>query len=145
MCFIFFKVTSYKLRVTSIKEKRSWLKPKKMKTHKDLIVWRKSIAFVTEIYANTKKFPREETYSLTSQVRRAAISIPANIAEGSGRKNVRELMQFINIAMGSASELETLLLISKNLLYLTIPTYENLDEQLREIIRMLNGLSKSIK
>ena len=116
-----------------------------MKTHKDLLIWQKSVEFITEMYCHTKTFPKEETYTLTSQIRRSAISISANLAEGSGRRNPKELMQFINIAMGSASELETLLLIARNLSFLTALNYQNLLEKLSEIISMLNGLSKSIK
>jgi len=68
-----------------------------MKTHKDLIVWQKSVSFITEIYNQTKLFPKEETYALTSQIRRSAISISANLAEGSGRRNPKELLQFVNL------------------------------------------------
>ena len=116
-----------------------------MKTHKDLIVWQKSIDFVTKIYQSTKNFPREEIYGITSQIRRASVSVPTNIAEGSGRKNPKELNQFIYISLGSASELETLMLIANNLNYFTISVYNDLKSELTVIIRMLSALSKSLK
>jgi len=87
----------------------------KVRTHKDLIVYQKGIQLVTEIYKFTSTFPDEEKFGLTSQFRGAAISVPANIPEGSSRKSTKEFIQFLYIALGSASEIETLLEISKNL------------------------------
>lgn len=83
-----------------------------MKTHKDLEVWKKSVEFVTDLYKVTQDFPKEEFYGLTSQMRRAAVSIPSNIAEGSARQGNKELVQFLYIALGSAVELDTQLIIA---------------------------------
>jgi len=82
-----------------------------MQTHKDLKVWQKSIDLVTDIYAITNRFPKEEMHGLTSQIRRAAVSISSNIAEGSGRFSDKELVRFLFISLGSSSELETQLII----------------------------------
>ena len=85
---------------------------KEIQTHKDLIVWQKGIDFVVDIYEITKLFPQSELFALTNQIRRCATSIPANIAEGSGRKGNREFVQFLHISLGSATELETFLIIA---------------------------------
>jgi four helix bundle protein len=116
-----------------------------MKTHKDLTVWQRSMDFVTKIYESTYSFPKEEIYGITSQIRRAAVSIPANIAEGSGRRNQKELHQFIYISLGSASELETLITIAKNLHFFCQSDFDKLLTELKEIIRMLSGLSKALE
>ena len=94
------------------------LKSSKIKTYRDLIIWQKSMSLVTEIYKVTKSFPKDETYSLISQMRRCAISIPSNIAEGYGRKSTSDYIRFLNITMGSLYELQTQLEISLNLRYL---------------------------
>ena len=88
------------------------------KTHKDLDIWIKGIELVEHIYKATAKFPREELYGLTSQVRRAAVSYPSNIAEGAARSSVKEYTQYLYISLGSLSELETQLIISKKLNYI---------------------------
>lgn len=113
--------------------------------HKDLVVYQKSIDFVTEIYKVTKSFPKDEIYGIVSQIRRAAVSIPANLAEGSARNGKKEFKQFLHISLGSSVELETLLLIAKNVNYIDEILYEKLNSKLIEIIKMLNGLIKSIK
>jgi len=115
-----------------------------IKTHKDLEVWRKGIDFVVKIYSDSEGFPDSERYSLISQLRRAAVSIPANIAEGFGRNHKKELLQFLNIAMGSAAEIDTLLLISRKLSYISDVRYDELTELLDHISRMLKNLSRSI-
>ena len=89
-----------------------------IQTHKDLEVWKVSVEFVTEIYKLTNSFPKSELFGLTSQIRRAAISIPSNIAEGAARKNTKEFVQFLYVSLGSLSEIETQLIISKNLEYI---------------------------
>ena len=86
-----------------------------MQSHKDLIVWQKSILFAKEIYLATKKFPSEERFGLSSQLQRAAVSIPSNIAEGYGRGAKREIIHFLTIASGSASEIETQLIICESI------------------------------
>lgn len=94
-----------------------------MKSHQDLKVWQESVDFVPWIYDITKSFPPEEKYGLTSQIRRNAVSVPSNIAEGFARKGNRELIQFLYIALGSLSELETQLIISQKLGFLSNPNY----------------------
>ena len=89
-----------------------------MKTHKDLDVWKKAVDFVTDLYKLTQDFPKEELYGLTSLMRRAAISIPSNIAEGNARQGNKELVQFLYIALGSVVELDTQLIIARNLSYI---------------------------
>jgi len=112
-----------------------------MKTHKDLLVWQKAMDFVVEVYAATNKFPQSELYGLTNQIRRSAVSIPSNIAEGAARNYDKEFIQFLYIALGSLSELETQLLIAARLNYLD-PAFV---DRLEEIRRMLTGLIKNIK
>ena len=113
-----------------------------LKTHKDLEVWKKSIDFVTELYKITAIFPKEELYGLTSQMRRAAVSIPSNIAEGAARKSNKEFIQFLYIALGSTVEIETQLIISKNLMLIDEVSFIELDKERNEIGRMLLGLIK---
>lgn len=111
--------------------------------HSDLEVWKKAIDFVTEIYKITKEFPKEEIYGLTSQIRRAAVSIPSNIAEGSGRKSDKEFIQFLYIALGSVAETETQLIIASKINYLE--NAENIIKETETIRRMLLGLIKHLK
>lgn len=115
-----------------------------IKTHKDLLVWKKSIDLVEQIYTFTKQFPKEELYGITNQMRRCAVSIPANTAEGSGRKNKAEFIQFLHIALGSASELETHLIISQRLGFLSSNSYDEIMNALNEIIKMICGLINSL-
>ena len=115
-----------------------------IKTHKDLLVWKKSIDLVEQIYKFTKQFPKEELYGITNQMRRCAVSIPANIAEESGRKNKAEFIQFLHIALGSASELETHLIISQRLGFLSSNSYDEIMNALNEIIKMICGLINSL-
>ncbi|HOM41738.1 MAG TPA: four helix bundle protein, partial [Bacteroidales bacterium] len=86
-----------------------------MKTHRNLEVWNKSVELVTEIYKVTESFPKSELYGLTNQIRRSAVSIPSNIAEGAARASSKELLQFLSVALGSVAELETQLIVSGNL------------------------------
>lgn len=115
-----------------------------MKTHKDLEVWKLSMELVSDVYKITKQFPKEELFGITNQIRRAAVSIPANIAEGAGRHGLGELKQFIGISKGSLSELETLMIISKNLDYVNDEDFGIITLKLTSIFRMLSGLTKSI-
>ncbi len=114
-------------------------------THKDLIVWKESIDFVKLVYLNTQNFPKEEKYGIVSQIRRAAISIPSNLAEGCGRRSPNELIQFLYYALGSCSEIETQLIISKELDFLTLKDFDILIQKNTSIIRMLTALLNSIK
>ncbi|ERJ60891.1 four helix bundle protein [Sphingobacterium paucimobilis] len=116
-----------------------------MKTHKDLDVWNKSMELVTAIYQHTKKFPKEEIYGLTNQIRRSAVSVPSNIAEGAARNHNKEYIQFLYIALGSASELETQLLIAKNLHYFNEEQSTLLLDRNDRIRKMLVGLIKSVQ
>lgn len=109
-----------------------------IKSYKDLTVWQKSVDLVQEIYLATSQLPREETYGLSGQMRRSAISIPSNIAEGQQRKGTKEFIQFLKIAYGSGAELETQLIIMKRL-YAKINT-SKAELLLDEIQRMLNIL-----
>jgi four helix bundle protein len=112
--------------------------------HKDLDVWKKSIDFVTIVYKQTNSFPKEEIYGLTSQIRRGAISIPSNIAEGAARRNKTEFRQFLHIALASAAEIETQLIISVNLNYIPQDIQLELTSELTIISKMLQGLIKSL-
>lgn len=111
-----------------------------MKTYKDLIVWQKSIELVIAIYKLTEKFPKEEIYGLTSQIQRASISIPSNIAEGRMRGGNLEFKRFLLIAFASGAELETQLFISKKLPKTEKLDYNKVDSLLEEVMKMLNKL-----
>ncbi len=111
--------------------------------HEDLEVWKKSVSVVTEIYKITETFPNSELYGLTSQIRRSAVSIPSNIAEGCARFSDKETVKFLSIATGSVAELQTQLLIAKNLGYDV--QVENLVDELEIIKRMILKLSKYLK
>lgn len=115
-----------------------------MKTHRDLKVWQNSIDLVTEIYKLTKAFPSSETFGLTSQIQRSAVSVPSNIAEGAARNSNKEFSRFLSIALGSLAELETQLIISKNIKYLSKDQFDSILTSLIEIRKMLSGLQKSI-
>lgn len=116
-----------------------------MKTHKDLEVWKLAIDFVTELYVLTKQFPEEEKFGLTSQMRRASVSIPSNIAEGAARQSDKEFIQFLYIALGSIVELETQLIIAFNLKYITKYQFDQFITKQEHLAKMLNGLIKFIK
>ena len=114
-------------------------------SYKDLLVWQKSLVLTVGIYELTKKFPHEEIYGLTSQMRRAAASIPANIAEGSTRGYLKGYINFLSIAYGSGAELETFLTIAKKLKYISEEELNEPTQRLDEIMRMLNGLIRKLK
>ena len=114
-------------------------------THKDLKVWRMAIDFVTQLYKVTEAFPKSEMYGLTSQLRRAAVSIPSNIAEGATRNHTKEFIQYLYISLASASEVDTQLIISYNLNYINEQELNTLSNELNEISKMLQGLIKSVK
>lgn len=100
---------------------------------------------VVEVYEVTKNFPPDEKFGLISQIRRAAVSIPANIAEGAARQSDKEFFQFLSIAQGSASELETELLIAQRLNYLSKEKYQTIYNEVNTIARMIVGLSQKVK
>ena len=117
----------------------------KTKSFRELIVWNKSIDLVIRMYKLTEKFPKSEIYGLTSQMRRAVVAIPSNIAEGYLRSHTKEYAQFINIAFSSGAELDTQLEISKLLHYVSQNEYSDIVNLLNEIMRMLNKLSRVLK
>lgn len=112
----------------------------KIKSFKQLQVWQKGIEIVKDIYLITKKFPPEEQYGLTSQMRRAAISIPSNIAEGFKRYHAKEYKQFLHIALGSAAELETQLIISMELNFINRSELGDISEKIDHVSKMLASL-----
>lgn len=116
-----------------------------MKTHKELDVWKDSIDLVVNTYKLTKGFPKEELYGLTNQIRRAAISIPANISEGSARNYSAEFIRFLRISQGSLSEFETLLQIALRLNYLDEDNFKSIEGKVFKVNAQLSGLIKSIQ
>lgn len=108
--------------------------------YRDLIVWQKAKTLALEVYRDTRRFPKDEMYGLTSQMRRAAVSVPSNIAEGKGRHSPKELVQFLYRSRGSLLELETQLSIAHELGYVDIPMFKHLNERVEEVGRVLNGL-----
>lgn len=115
-----------------------------MHNFKNLTVWQKSIDFTTEIYSITKDFPTDEKYGLTSQIRRAAISVPSNIAEGAGRKSNREFKHFLNISLGSIFELETQIIIAHRLNLIEGSIIDDIQLRISEIQKMIYSLERSI-
>jgi len=113
-------------------------------SYKDLIVWQKSIELVVEIYKLTDKFPKSEIYGLVSQMRRSAVSVPSNIAEGRRRGTKKDYRNFLTIAYGSGAELETQIIISKKL-FSAIIDYSKIDNLLDEVMRILNKFLSSLK
>jgi four helix bundle protein len=116
-----------------------------VKDFKQLAVWEKSHRLTLAVYKTTSSFPREELYGLTSQIRRASASIPANIAEGCGRRGDAEFARFCQIAMGSASELEYHFLLAKDLGFLESSVHETLNHDLVEVKRMLNVFIQKLR
>jgi len=116
-----------------------------MKDFRDIKVWQKGHELTLRVYMETRHFPKEELYGLVSQIRRASVSIPANIAEGCGRGTDSELRQFLQIAMGSASELEYHLLLARDLGYLETARYDPLNDQVTEVKRMLASFIQKLK
>jgi len=116
-----------------------------IRSFKDLDVWKKAIELVKKIYVATKGFPTDEIYGLSAQMRRSAVSIPSNIAEGKARYSRREYIQFLYIALGSVAELETQIVISKELGYLKTGVEEELFESIDHIGKMLRNLIKSLR
>lgn len=115
-----------------------------LNSYKDLIVWQRSMELVTEIYSLTQKFPKEELYGISSQMKRCAISIPSNIAEGRRRDGKKEFRRFLIIAYGSGAELETQIEISKRLNLVNLEKFEKSDKLLLETMKMLNKLISTL-
>jgi four helix bundle protein len=116
----------------------------KSRSYRDLEVWKLSIDFVKKVYQVTHNFPDSEKFGLINQIRRAAVSIPSNIAEGQGRNSTKEFKQFLAIGLGSLAELETQLIIAKEIEYLTQNGLDALLSPLDRIRKMIKGLSKGI-
>ncbi|MGB7874120.1 MAG: four helix bundle protein [Anaerolineales bacterium] len=116
-----------------------------MRDFRKIQVWERAHQFALQVYKITSSSPKEELYGLTSQMRRAAMSIPSNIAEGCGRDTQTELARFIHIASGSASELEYQLILAHDLGYIRDELYPNLNAEINEIKRMLVGFEKAVK
>ena len=116
-----------------------------MKDFKDLKVWVKAHEVTLAIYQRTRNFPREEIYGLTSQMRRAAASVPANIAEGCGRRSDAELHRFLQIARGSASELEYHLLLARDLHFMSDAEFKRIETNVVEVQRMLTSLVQRLR
>jgi len=115
------------------------------KSYQDLEVWQKAMDLVVLCYETTKNFPKNEAYGLSSQLQRAAVSIPANIAEGRHRSHSKEFLQFLSFAYGSLAELETHVLIAERLGYINGNHKESILDMTAEVGRMINGLKKSIE
>ena len=113
--------------------------------HKDLDVWKKAMELVLQTYKVTSEYPDSEKFGIISQIRRAVISIPANIAEGAARNHDKEFIQFLYISLGSLSELETLILVSINLKYITTDKSEQMIKELINIRKLILGLIKYLK
>ena len=113
--------------------------------YRDLTVWQKAFDLSTKIYEITKGFPKEEMFGLVSQMRRCATSIPSNIAEGKGRDSDKELSYFLRIAKGSCNELETQILISQKLGYISSKQSEELQSDCEEVLKMLTALIQKMK
>jgi four helix bundle protein len=117
---------------------------KKISSYKELEVWKRGVGLVTEVYRATSVFPPSELYSLTSQIRRAAVSVPANIAEGWGRESSKNYVQFLRTSRGSLFELETLITISSNLDYFKTDKCAAIRTEIDELGRMLNSIIQKL-
>ena len=115
-----------------------------VKTHKDLIVWQKAIDLTLDIYKTTEGFPKEERYGLTSQLRRAAVSIPSNVAEGRYRGSRKDFAHFVRIALGSSAEIETQILIAQKFGWLNEKDFLRISDLLSQVGKMLNGLVQKL-
>jgi four helix bundle protein len=115
-----------------------------VKSYRDLIAWQKAMDLVEAVYRATVAFPKEEIYGLRSQIRRSAVSIPSNIAEGQARASTRDFLNFLSIARGSLCEMETQLLLAERLGYIKGRGGSALLDQAAEVGRLINGLSKSL-
>jgi four helix bundle protein len=115
-----------------------------MRPHKQLLAWKEAIDLVKIIYQNTKTFPEDEKYGIISQLRRASVSVPTNIAEGASRITPKDYAHFVNISLGSLSEIDTLLLISLELNYLPKNSHDEIIQKCDRVTALVHGLYKSI-
>lgn len=118
---------------------------KKIKSFTDLVVWEKGHELVLDVYKITKNFPKEEIFGITNQIRRCAVSITSNIAEGFSRQSYKDKAQFYSIALGSLTELQNQLLISKDVNYISPETFKEIADKSVIVHKLLNGLIKSTK
>ncbi|MBI2805392.1 MAG: four helix bundle protein [Planctomycetes bacterium] len=116
-----------------------------IKSFRDLVVWQKAMNFVVEIYRATGSFPGDERFGLTSQLRKSAVSVPSNIAEGHGRESTREFLNFLSIAYGSLNEAQTQIMIAEQLGFLPSEKAALLLELAGEVAKLTNGLCRSLK
>jgi four helix bundle protein len=116
-----------------------------VQSYRDLVVWNKAMQLVTEIYRVSQNFPKDELFGLTSQIRRAAVSVPSNIAEGHGKLSRKEYQHFLGDARGSLAEVETQMMIAQNLSYLNAEVVSRILDLSAEVGRILNGLLASLK
>ena len=116
-----------------------------IKTFRDLLVWQKAMRLVTEIYQQTNTFPSDERFGLVSQIRRSAVSIPSNIAEGYGRQSTKDYIRFLQLARGSLYELQTQMEISLNLQYYNQQDFDRINDSSKEIERMMSSLIRKVK
>jgi four helix bundle protein len=116
-----------------------------IQTFRDLLVWQKAMVLVTNVYSLAKRFPKDELFGLTSQMRRSAVSVPSNIAEGYGRRSTQDYVRFLQISLGSLYELQTQLEIAGNLGYVSHDETKDILSTAREIERMLTSLSGKIR
>lgn len=115
-----------------------------VRSYRDLQVWKKGMELVEAVYVVTQRFPGSELYGLTTQMRRAAISVPSNIAEGHSRSSTKEFLRYLSIALGSLAELETQLMLGRNLGYVSAEQLDPLLKQSEELGKMIRGLQKSL-
>ena len=115
-----------------------------VQSYRDLVAWQKSMKFVAHVYRSTRIFPKYELYRLASQLRRSAISVPSNVAEGQGRRSTAEFRQFLGVARGSLLEAETQILLAAELGYLKLDESEDLLRESSEVARIINGLLNSL-
>jgi four helix bundle protein len=116
----------------------------KVRSYRELIAWQKAMDLVTEVYKASSVFPRQELYGLTSQLRRAAISIPSNIAEGQCRWSTKEFVQFLSVSSGSLGEVETQIILAQRLEYLKEKVTSDILEKSAEVGRLIHGLANSL-
>lgn len=116
-----------------------------MRDFRKLKVWEKAHVLALEVYRNTRALPRSEIFGLQAQMRRSSVSVAANIAEGSGRSGRPELIQFLNVALGSASELQYHLLLARDLGFLEMSPYDSMTQRVVEVKRMLTGLIQRVR
>jgi four helix bundle protein len=117
----------------------------RINSYKELIVWQKSIELVTDVYSLTRNFPSEEKFGIVNQLNRAIVSVPTNIAEGWGRGSSKNYLQFLRTSRGSLMEVETLILISKNLCYINDNEFQKITIGIEEVGKILQGLIKSVQ